>query len=94
MNLPKGLIRYDTIAHLKIQKKTKFKILNAHLYYSAILLIVGTIMLTNLLTKSTLEIAAIPNRNPLFVQLDGSIRNGYQIRISNKTHKIKILLLF
>lgn len=92
MNLPKGLIRYDTIAHLKNpSEKTKFKIFKMRtFYYSAILLIVGTIMLTNLLTKSTLEIAAIPNRNPLFVQLsDGSIRNGYQIRISNKTHKNK-----
>ncbi len=92
MNLPKGLIRYDTIAHLKNpSEKTKFKIFKMRtFYYAAILLVVSSLMLFNLIAKSELEIAAIPKRNPMFVQLsNGSIRNGYEIRISNKSHENK-----
>jgi cytochrome c oxidase accessory protein FixG len=92
MNLPKGLIRYDTIEHLKNpSEKTKFKIFKMRtLYYAAILLVVSALMLFNLIAKSQLEIAAIPKRNPMFVQLsNGSIRNGYEIRISNKSHENK-----
>jgi cytochrome c oxidase accessory protein FixG len=92
IGLPKGLIRYDTINHLIDPKpEKKFKVFQFRtFFYSAILLIVGGIMLNSLLTKSTLEIAAIPDRNPLFVKLsDGSIRNGYTIKISNKTHEKK-----
>ena len=92
VGLPKGLIRYDTINHLIDPKpEKKFKIFKFRtFFYSAILLIVGGLMLNSLLTKSTLEIAAIPDRNPLFVKLsNGSIRNGYTIKISNKTSETK-----
>ncbi len=92
VGLPRGLIRYDTINHLIDPKpEKKFKLLQPRtLYYTAILLVVCALLLKSLISKSTLEIAAIPDRNPLFVTLsDGSIRNGYQIKISNKTHEKK-----
>lgn len=93
MGLPKGLIRYDTISHLldPVAQK-KFKILQPRtFFYGAIVLIVSALMLYSLMAKATLEIAAIPDRNPMFVMLaDGSVRNGYQIKISNKTHENKI----
>ena len=48
------------------------------------------IMIFNLAVKPTLETEIIPDRNPLFVTLsDGSVRNGYIVKISNKTHEKK-----
>lgn len=92
IGLPKGLIRYDTMDHLlnSIPEK-KFKILKPRTFlYGTILTLVCGIMLRNLILKPTLEISAIPDRNPIFVTLsDGSIRNGYTIKISNKTHERK-----
>lgn len=96
VGLPRGLIRYDTINHLLDPKpETKFKILKPRtFFYATILLIACTLLIGSLMTKSTLEIAAIPDRNPLFVTLsDGSVRNGYAIKISNKTHDHKIFKL-
>ena len=93
IGLPKGLIRYDTMAHLLDPKpEKKFKILKPRsFYYAAILTLVCGLMLKSLIYKSTLEISAIPDRNPIFVRLsDGSIRNGYTIKISNKTHEKRI----
>ncbi len=89
MNLPKGLIRYDTLNHLADPKKeNKFKFLKPRtIYYSVILLVVSSLMLRSLIFKSTLELTAIPDRNPLFVTLsNGDIRNGYTVKIINKTH--------
>ena len=95
IGLPKGLIRYDTEANLKEQSKTnKFRIFKPRsFYYAAIILAVSVIMMRSLITKPTLEISAIPDRNPLFVKLsDGSIRNGYLLKIANKTHNDKVFV--
>jgi cytochrome c oxidase accessory protein FixG len=95
MNLPKGLIRYDTQLNLEntdSNKKTKFKLLRPRtFYYSAILLIVGAFIINNLSTKAPLKADVLPDRNPMFVMLsNGNFRNGYTIRISNKTFEDKI----
>jgi cytochrome c oxidase accessory protein FixG len=93
IGLPKGLIRYDTMDHLLDPTPAKkFKILKPRtFFYSAVLALVCGIMLRSLILKPTLEISAIPDRNPIFVTLsDGSIRNGYTIKIANKTHEKKI----
>ncbi len=45
-------------------------------------------MLYSLLNRAPLELHILHDRNPLFVKLsDGSIRNGYDIKILNKTHE-------
>ena len=96
IGLPKGLIRYDTINHLLDPKpEKKFKIWQPRtFFYTAILLIACSLLLRSLVLKPTLELAAIPDRNPLFVTLsDGSVRNGYTIKISNKTHEQKTFAL-
>lgn len=93
---PKGLIRYDTEKHLlNPTAQNKFKLLKPRtFYYSFILLIVCTLMLFNLSSKALLEINAIPDRNPIFVTLsNGSVRNGYNLKIMNKTHKKKAFSL-
>lgn len=89
---PRGLIRYDTENNLENPcAQNKFKLLKPRtFYYAAILFAVSFLMLHSLIKKPTLEISAIPDRNPLFVTLsDGSIRNGYTIKIANKTHENK-----
>jgi cytochrome c oxidase accessory protein FixG len=94
MGLPKGLIRYDTelnLTNTDSNKKTKFKILRPRtFFYSAILLIVGGLISFNLSTKLPLKVDILPDRNPMFVMLsNGNFRNGYTIKISNKTFEDK-----
>lgn len=44
-------------------------------------------MLSSLILKAKIEVSINPDRNPLYVKLsDGSIRNGYEIKITNKTY--------
>lgn len=94
LELPRGLIRYDTTTNQEARdagaEEATFwsHILRARtFYYTAIMAIVGGIMLYSLLTRAPLELHVLHDRNPLFVKLsDGSIRNGYEVKILNKTH--------
>ena len=92
LDLPTGLIRYDTERRLEKQKEGQGSenlrlIRGRTIYYTLILTIVGSIMLYALINRSPLEMNVIHDRNPLFVQLsNGNIRNGYDIKILNKTH--------
>jgi polyferredoxin len=46
---------------------------------------VGIAMLVTLLNRSQLDVNVVPDRNPLYVTLsDGSIRNGFTVKILNK----------
>lgn len=85
IGLPRGLIRYIT------ESKKAFRLFRPrNIWYVGILSAVGGIMLYGLLTRSTLELNIIHDRNPMFVKLsDGSIRNGYQVHILNKSHEDK-----
>ncbi|MCI5050220.1 MAG: cytochrome c oxidase accessory protein CcoG [Rickettsiales bacterium] len=95
INLPTGLIRYDTTTNQEARDAGKdVPSMWGHImrlrtfYYTAIMALVGGIMLYSLLTRSPLELHVLHDRNPLFVRLSaGSIRNGYDIRILNKTHE-------
>jgi cytochrome c oxidase accessory protein FixG len=93
---PKGLIRYDTEKNLlNPNPQNKFKFFKPRtIWYAAILLLAGSLVMRGLIAKATLEVDAIPDRNPLFVTLsDGSVRNGYTIKILNKTHEKKVFSL-
>lgn len=89
VGLPKGLIRYDT------ESGNKINLLRPRtLWYAGILSLVGCLMLYSLLTRAPLELSVVHDRNPLFVKLsDGSVRNGYNITIINKSHEDKIFAL-
>ncbi len=96
INRPKGLIRYDTEKHLtQPTPQNKFKAFRLRtFYYSLIIITTCGLLAFKLSTKSLLEIDTIPDRNPIFVTLsDGSIRNGYSIKIMNKTHENKTFSL-
>lgn len=98
LELPKGLIRYDTENNIKCEKQSSnqnFKFIRPRtIYYSAVMALVGGIMLYALLNRSLLDITVIHDRNPLFVQLSGGeIRNGYLLKIQNKTQEHKTYTL-
>lgn len=86
---PRGLIAYDTVDNLEAAAKgqtSPVKLLRPRvLLYAALIALVSLIMLVALLNRTVLEVNVLRDRNPLFVQLsDGSIRNGYTIKILNK----------
>ncbi len=98
VGLPRGLIRYDTTNHMEAAikgGKEKFHFIRPRtIYYASVLSIVGAIMLYALIARAPLELHVLHDRNPLFVQLsDGNIRNGYEIKILNKTHDHRLYSL-
>lgn len=92
IGLDRGLIRYDTEARIEAGpqgQSEKMKIIRPRsIIYMAVLAIVGGVMLYGLLHRSLLDVTVLHDRNPVFVQLSsGEIRNGYTIKIQNKTHE-------
>jgi cytochrome c oxidase accessory protein FixG len=86
---PTRLIAYDTdlnIKHRQEGKPPQLRIVRARtLLYAAVIAITGVVMLYALATRTTESISVIHDRNPAFVRLaDGSLRNGYTVRIVNK----------
>ncbi|WP_417456477.1 cytochrome c oxidase accessory protein CcoG [Kordiimonas sp.] len=91
---PRGLIRYDTtnnqIAREEGVKERSHLLRARTVYYTAILALVGGIMLYGLTHRDPVELHVLHDRNPLFVTMsDGRIRNGYDVKILNKTHTDK-----
>jgi len=88
---PRGLIAYDTLENVSRRaagENVRFTLLRLRpIIYGTIILLVGVVMLATLLTRATLDVNVLRDRNPLFVRLsDGSIRNGYTVKIINKEH--------
>ncbi len=98
MMLPRGLIHYDTESNQtqrKAQKAAGLPMLRGSMkwirprtvFYAATLSLVGSLMLAAILLRTETELNIIHNRTPLYVRLsDGEIRNGYQLKVLNKTH--------
>ncbi len=62
--------------------------------YVASMLLVAIIMTVALSTRSSEAVTVLHERNPLFITLsDGSIRNGYQIKLLNMSHDDRVLML-
>lgn len=86
---PKGLISYDTdaaVAARQCGKPAVYKPVRARtIYYGVALTLVSGLMIWGLSTRQTLDLHALRDRNPTFVRLhDGSIRNGYTLKIANR----------
>ncbi len=89
VGLPRGLIGYDTYRQLEAQTSghwSKTKLFRPRtVIYAALIVVVGIAMVISLATRSDLDINVLRDRNPIFVTLsDGSIRNGYTVKILNK----------
>jgi len=87
---PKGLITWDTLTR-QVSKKTgtpapiRFIRPRTVIYVSALLIAI-TLLGVALVTRSTLGLSVQRDRAPLFVRLaDGSLRNGYTLKIVNKS---------
>lgn len=95
VGLPRGLIRYDSTRHLNEPRVPltwqRLLLRPRSIYYLAILSIVAGIVAYSLITRAAYEVHIIHDRNPLFVTLsNGDIRNGYEIRVVNKTHEPQV----
>lgn len=88
VGLPRGLIRYDTERNIENRQTAKLRIIRPRsIYYGIILTAVASVVLYAMFTRKPSELHVLHDRNPLFVlQSNGSIRNGYEIKILNKTH--------
>ena len=84
-----GLIGYDT--EMNIQRRRDgnqpiYRIIRPRtVIYSGLIAIVGCLMLFALITRDFSGIGIVHDRNPIYVvQSDGSVRNGFTIRVTNK----------
>jgi len=89
---PGNLIAYDTDLNIKARlegRPAEYKPIRWRtMLYAAIIAVAGGIMIYTLATRGSEGISVIHDRNPMFVRLsDGSLRNGYTIRIVNKQLK-------
>ncbi|MEA1942033.1 MAG: cytochrome c oxidase accessory protein CcoG [Pseudomonadota bacterium] len=95
---PTGLITYETDDNIdRFQKgeKAVYKFIRPRtMVYATAFAIVAAIMLGALLTRSELELNSQRDRNPNFVILsDGSVRNGYNLKVVNKANEPRTLTL-
>lgn len=86
---PADLIAYDTDMNVKARIEGRPEVRRIvrprTLFYVGLIVIVGAIMIGSLATRQSSYLSVMHDRNPLFVRLsDGSIRNGFTIRIANK----------
>jgi cytochrome c oxidase accessory protein FixG len=87
---PTGLIAYDSEYNLERRlaglPEEKPKIVRARTILYAVLIVgISLFMVWHLAVRSSLDVSALHDRNPLYVLLsDGSIRNAYTIRVANK----------
>ncbi len=75
-------------ADLAAGRPTEHHILRPRtIIYGSIILVLGIALLIALTMRSSVDVNVLHERNPLFVTLsDGSIRNGYTVKILNKSH--------
>lgn len=95
---PPRLIAYDNEINIERRKNGLHSIFRPirprTLIYAAIIAVVGGAMLWQLATRKTANISALHERTPQFVQLtDGSIRNAYTVRLSNKRPEARPFVL-
>lgn len=96
---PPNLIAYATeasqIAVEQGKPKPRYKLLRIRTIFYALLFVgVATLMLGQLLLRDTLDISVLHDRNPLFVTLsNGDIRNGYTVKLLNKTREPRAFVL-
>jgi cytochrome c oxidase accessory protein FixG len=91
---PQDLITLSTErnqADLAAGRPTEHHLLRPRtIIYAAIILVLGAGLLLALSLRASLDVSVLHDRSPLFVTLsDGSIRNGYTLKILNKSHEAR-----
>ena len=87
---PPALITWDSLARQAAKAQGRHEQLRLvrprSIIYAVAMLVALTAMGIAFFTRSTVELSVERDRAPLFVRLaDGSIRNGYTVRVVNKT---------
>jgi cytochrome c oxidase accessory protein FixG len=87
---PRALIAYDTDAAVAARGRgeaARYRLVRPRtVYYTLALLAVSVLMGWGLTHRAALDLHAQRDRNPIFVRLhDGSVRNGYTLKIANRT---------
>ncbi|MEO1193556.1 MAG: cytochrome c oxidase accessory protein CcoG [Pseudomonadota bacterium] len=87
---PRGLIAYDTLPGVEAAARgepSKLRLIRPRtLLYGGLIALVSVLMIIGLFSRTTLDLNLLPDRNPLFVTLaNGDIRNGYTLKVINKT---------
>lgn len=95
---PKGLIAFDTDANVQRRiagEPTKLNLIRPRtVIYAVLCAAVGGLMLYALITRNTLDLNVLRDRQPNYVQLsDGAVRNGYTIKVLNKATTPRDLIL-
>lgn len=91
---PRGLIAYDTdvaVAARACGEKPRYKLFRVRTALYAILIAaISLLMLWGYTTKSTYEFNVLKDRSPPFIRLsDGSVRNGYTLKLVNKATDLR-----
>ena len=89
---PRGLITYDTERRQQDRaagRPAGYRLVRPRtVVYSLLFLVIAGAMLWSLAFRSSFDISVLHDRTPLYVTLsDGSIRNGYTIKILNMTRE-------
>ena len=97
-NLPTGLIRFDSLAAQETRAHGKTYIWRLvrprTIVYSLLMLVIAGAMAWTYALRPRLDIAVQRDRAPLFVTLqDGTIRNAYTFKVSNKTRQSRAYAL-
>ena len=87
---PRGLIAFDTDAAVTARqagRTAEYRPVRARtIYYAVALSVVSGLMIWGLSTREVLTLHALRDRNPTFIRLrDGEIRNGYTLKVANRT---------
>ena len=95
---PTKLIAYDTDINIRRREaglKPIFKLVRARtVLYVALIAVTATIMTLAYLGNKSIGLNVMHDRNPLYVPTaDGSIRNGYTVRLLNKASQSRIFRL-
>ena len=98
---PRGLISYSTLkeynkakAGIPSEISLRSFIRPRTIIYSLLWSCIGLVMIYMLITRQHLDINVLHDRNPIYVKLsDGSIRNGYTIKILNMDLRARSFIL-
>lgn len=87
---PAGLIAYDTDRAVSLRaagQTSAYKLLRTRtVLYAALIVVISALMLWGYTSKSAYEFNVLKDRSPPFVRLsDGSVRNGYTLKLVNKS---------
>ncbi|MEE9346838.1 MAG: cytochrome c oxidase accessory protein CcoG [Robiginitomaculum sp.] len=95
---PKGLIAFDTDTNVQLRaegKEGKINLVRPRtVIYAVLISAIGALLLYGLMTRSLLDMNVLRDRQPNYVRLsDGSIRNGYTVKVLNKATTPRTLSL-